>query len=82
MREDGSVHLSASGKRDNPTHFLTGRSTRVLSGAQLDQWQRIHNEPPGPDRWRNRSRTYPGIAAAMAEQWGRADLPLQLEWTA
>lgn len=29
-----------------------------------------HREPPGPDRWKNRSRTYPGIAAAMAEQWG------------
>lgn len=32
--------------------------------------QRVHNEAPGPDRWKNRSRTYPGIAAAMAEQWG------------
>lgn len=26
---------------------------------------------PGPDRWRERSRTYSGIAAAMASQWGR-----------
>lgn len=25
---------------------------------------------PGPDRWRERSRTYPGIADAMGEQWG------------
>ena len=32
--------------------------------------QRIHKMPPGPDRWKERSRTYPGIAAAMAEQWG------------
>lgn len=31
---------------------------------------RIHMMPPGPDRWRERSRTYPGIAAAMADQWG------------
>jgi hypothetical protein len=31
---------------------------------------RIHREPPGPDRWKNRSRTYQGIADAMAEQWG------------
>ena len=31
----------------------------------------VHRMPPGPDRWKNRSRTYPGIAAAMAEQWGR-----------
>jgi hypothetical protein len=27
---------------------------------------------PGPDRWKDRSRTYPGIAAAMADQWGCA----------
>lgn len=26
--------------------------------------------PPGPNRWKERSRTYPGIAAAMADQWG------------
>lgn len=25
---------------------------------------------PGPDRWKERSRTYPGIADAMALQWG------------
>jgi len=31
---------------------------------------RIHHEPPGPDRWKNRSRTYQGIAEAMAQQWG------------
>ena len=31
---------------------------------------RVHREPPGPDRWKNRSRTMPGIARAMAEQWG------------
>lgn len=26
---------------------------------------------PSPDRWRLRSQTYPGIAAAMADQWGQ-----------
>lgn len=70
VRADGSVHMSAKGKRDNPTHFLTGRSTRVLKGAQLEQWERIHKMPPSPERWRERSRTYPGIAEAMAAQWG------------
>lgn len=30
----------------------------------------VHLEPPGPDRWAKRSITYPGIARAMAEQWG------------
>ena len=72
VREDGSIHLSAKGKRDNPTHFLTGRTTRILKGEQLKQWDRIHREPPSPERWRNRSRTYAGIATAMAEQWAGA----------
>lgn len=31
---------------------------------------RIHHMPPGPNRWKERSRTYQGIADAMAEQWG------------
>lgn len=32
---------------------------------------RVHHEPPSPDRWKNRSRTYQGIAEAMATQWSR-----------
>ena len=43
--------------------------TNVVEGRE----QRIHKMPPGPDRWKDRSRTYPGIAAAMAEQWGRVE---------
>jgi hypothetical protein len=43
-----------------PTDIVEGRNARV------------HREPPGPDRWKNRSRTLQGIADAMAEQWGRA----------
>lgn len=31
--------------------------------------ERIHYMSPGPERQRNRSRTFPGIAAAMAQQW-------------
>lgn len=41
-----------------PTDIVEGRHARV------------HREPPGPDRWKNRSRTYQGIANAMANQWG------------
>ena len=32
--------------------------------------ERIWNELPGPNRKKNRSRTYAGIAFAMADQWG------------
>ena len=31
-------------------------------------WQRVHRETPGADRWKNRSRTFSGIAKALAEQ--------------
>ena len=41
-----------------PTNIVEGREAR------------IHKMPPGPDRARDRSVTYAGIAAAMAEQWG------------
>lgn len=33
-------------------------------------WSRVHREPPGPNRQANRSRTFPGVAVAIAEQWG------------
>jgi hypothetical protein len=33
-------------------------------------WSVIHNASPGPNRWKDRSRTFPGIAQAMAETWG------------
>ena len=35
---------------------------------QTDSGQ--NKETPGPDRWLKRSETYPGIAAAMGDQWG------------
>jgi hypothetical protein len=41
-------------------------STNIVDGRE----QRVHRMPPGADRWKERSRFYPGIAAAMADQWG------------
>jgi site-specific DNA-cytosine methylase len=35
--------------------------------------ERIHYLPPGPDRAKIRSKTYPRIAEAMAEQWGNLE---------
>lgn len=32
--------------------------------------ERLHYLSPGPDRWKLRSKTFSGIANAMAEQWG------------
>jgi hypothetical protein len=31
---------------------------------------RVWREAPSPDRWKKRSRTMPGMAQAMAQQWG------------
>lgn len=39
--------------------------TNIVEGRE----QRIWKMPPGPDRWKERSRTFTGIAQAMAEQW-------------
>ena len=41
-----------------PTQLVDGRKPRV------------HFMPPSPSRWKERSRTYEGIASAMAAQWG------------
>jgi hypothetical protein len=42
------------------------KPTDIVSGRE----QRVFRMPPGPQRWKERSRFYPGIAKAMAEQWG------------
>lgn len=44
------------------------KPTNIVAGREA----RIHKMPPSPDRWKNRSRTFPGIAKAMAEQWGQS----------
>lgn len=41
-----------------PTNIVEGREARV------------HRMPPGPNRWKERSRTFSGVAEAMATQWG------------
>lgn len=47
----------------------TLRPTNIVAGRT----QRVHRMPPSPDRWRERSRFFPGIAKAMADQWGNPD---------
>lgn len=39
--------------------------TDIVDGRE----QRIHKMPPSPDRWKERSKTFQGIANAMADQW-------------
>lgn len=42
------------------------KPTNVVSGREA----RVHRMPPGPNRWKERSKTMQGIADAMADQWG------------
>lgn len=51
-----------------PTHAEGGDLFAMC--APVERVARIHFMPPGPDRWKDRSRTYEGIANAMAVQWG------------
>jgi hypothetical protein len=46
------------------------KPTNIVEGRE----HRIWKMPPGKDRTRLRSRTYQGIATAMAEQWGSVDV--------
>ena len=41
-----------------PTNAVDGREAKV------------HHMPPSAERWKDRSRTYQGVADAMAQQWG------------
>ena len=41
-----------------------------IDKADRKAWQVVHRASPGPNRWKERSRTRKGIADAMAEQWG------------
>jgi hypothetical protein len=42
------------------------RPTDIVEGRE----PRVHHASPGPNRWRERSRFFTGVAEAMADQWG------------
>lgn len=52
--------------------FATLEAARIGLGLEHDAKpvDRVHKMAPGADREKERSRFFPGIAAAMAEQWG------------
>ncbi len=55
--------------RLTPTNMLTPPKAGT---PEHKAWSAIHRAPPGPNRWAFRSRTFEGIADAMADQWGGA----------
>jgi len=48
----------------------TNNVFREMQKLPKSQQQKIFYMSPNKDRWKERSRTYQGIADAMAEQWG------------
>ena len=48
--------------------------TNVVEGREA----RVHKMPPGPNRWKERSKTFAGVAEAMAEQWSSLSADAQL----
>jgi hypothetical protein len=54
-----------------PPLVATNQLVLPAKGTQEHkEWSFIHRMPPGPDRERLRSKTFPGMAAAFAAQWG------------
>lgn len=66
-----------------PPLVPTNRLTPPKKGTEeYKVWSAVHLASPGPNRWRDRSRTFPGIAEAMAAQWGKPEIvpqPVQLD---
>lgn len=50
------------------------RPTKIMD----ERTPRVHLVPPGPARWKERSRFFPGVAAAMADQWGNLTNKLEI----
>lgn len=57
--------------RNLPKLVPTNKLTPPKAGTEEHKkWSIVHRASPGPDRWKLRSRTFDGIAEAMADQWG------------
>lgn len=50
--------------------WLFNLSKLIPTNQVLPMFHSVHREPPSVNRWKNRSRTFKGIAKAMANQWG------------
>lgn len=60
--------------RNLPPLVATDRLVPPAKGTvEHKKWSAVHRASPGPDRWKTRSETFPGLAAAAAKQWGDVD---------
>ena len=55
--------------------WLKGLPQLVPTNRVAGREARVHRMAPGPDRWKERSRFFAGIAEAMADQWSSVYAP-------
>jgi len=56
--------------RNLPALIPTANVKEETMALTYAERAKVHYASPGPDRWKIRSRTLSGLAAAMATQWG------------
>ena len=73
-RPDQIIQPWEFGHGETKATCLWLKNLPLLTATQIVDERKpvVHMMPPGPNRWKNRSRTYSGIADAMAQQWGGA----------
>lgn len=71
-KADQIIHPYHFGHGDSKATCLWLKNLPPLRHTNVTRWKmaRAHNTPDTADRWKHRSRTYTGIAEAMAQQWG------------
>ncbi len=57
-----------------PPLVATNDVSAAMALLPRNERERVHRMPPGPNRWKERSRTFTGIADAMAVQWSQSIL--------
>ena len=60
-----------------PTLESTDNVLEAMMDLPKNKRERLHYLPPSEDRWKLRSKTFQGIAEAMADQWGTDATPCQ-----
>jgi len=72
FKATGFELINLPGLVSNPPGNLPGsRLIPPKSGTdEHKEWSKVHRMSPGPERTKLRSKTYPGIAKAIANQWG------------
>jgi len=73
-RKSQTIHPWQFGHSERKETWLWLKNLPLLKPTNIvdGRLARVHRAAPGPDRWKERSRTLQGIADAMAEQWGDA----------